>query len=161
MSTTLKMDNGDLLLSASGRFVECSGVEKCAQDMAEVLLNNYDSENPGYFIGSELYKLDGMTFSLGGIDANMMIETFVRDAIKRLMEAQENDPSVENAELIDEIRTLRAQKIGMMSHVFFLKCVTNSDMHVETTYSINLNQQLPGSVATTGAGFTPGTGTTR
>lgn len=161
MSTTFKMDNGDMLMSASGRFVECSGIEKCAQDIAEVLLNNYDSENPGYFIGSELYKLDSMTFSLGGIDAPMMIETFARDAIKRLMEAQENDPSVENQELIDDIRVLRAQKIGSMTYAFFLKCVTNYDMFVQTNFNISLGQQLPGSLATSGAAFVPGVGTTR
>jgi hypothetical protein len=158
MSTTLKVHNGDLLLDTAGRFATCQGIEKCSQDIAETLLNNYDPQNPSHYIGSEFYKLDRMTFSAGGLDAITMIETFARDAIKRLMEMQENDTEVDDDELIAKIEYLQVRRIGGLSYAFFLKCVTDSDLPAEIKFDISLQQQFPSSIARPPGGFAPGTG---
>jgi len=158
MSVTFKMDNGDLLLDAAGRLATCQGLEKSAQDIGETLLNNYDPSDPSHYIGSELYKLDRMTFSAGGMDAIMTIEVFTRDAVKRLMEMQENDTEVDDDELISEIEYLQVRKIGSMSYAFYLKCITDSNLAAEVNFDINMKQQLPGAVANPPASFTPGTG---
>lgn len=161
MSTTFKMHNGDLLLDATGTFATCAGIEKCSQDIAETLMNNFSPLDESYYIGSELYKLDFMTFSAGGMDAIMTIETFARDAVKRLMAMQENDQEVETDELLVEIQFLRAQKIGSLSYGFFMRCLTESELPAEVGFDISLRQQLPNSIANSASSFVPGTGSTR
>lgn len=159
MSTTLKMSNGDLAVDGAGRTVDIRGIEKSAQDMAEAFLNNYDSHNPYYFNGSEFWRLDTMTFPKGGATASTTIETMARDAIKRLQELQEDDPYVDDDELIAEIRVLRAQPIGQLSYAFYCLAITDSNDPAAVGFDIDLLQQLPAGIAQTGGRSAPGTGT--
>jgi hypothetical protein len=126
MSETIKMANGDIVLDSAGRTIVIDGPEKCAQDIAESLLNNYDPQDPPYHNGSELYKLDEMTTTLASFGIPSTIESMVHDAIARLMDLQAQDAAITDEELISEIRYIRVWQIGQLSWAFYAKCITNS-----------------------------------
>lgn len=145
------MMDGDLFMDRAGQSVTVEGIEKCAQDMAEALLNNYDPEDPPPYNGSELYTIDGMVPEApSDLGISSMIERMATDAIERLMDFQQNDPYVDDDELIDEIRDMRVWKIGELSWAFHAFCITESDEPAEVGFDISLDQQLPGTIIAEG-----------
>lgn len=158
MSVTFKMDGGDFLLDGAGRLVECQGIEKSAQDILESLLNNRDPTAPDWYNGSELYRIDKLVASANGMGVDVTIEQYCRDSIQRLMELQENDPYVDNDELIAEIQVLRALAIGNLTWAFFMKCITESQEPATVGFDVTAHQQLPN---LQGSGYQPGVRTLR
>jgi len=142
------MVNGDLYVDAAGRYLAIEGEEKCAQDIAESLLNNRDPEFPEWFPGSELYRITNgeATKLVAFISPEELIRTFVEDAVDRLIEMQDIDAYVDDAEAISEIRLLRVDKIGSLSYVFYLIVVTDTDDPIRVGFEIDLNQQLPAAI---------------
>lgn len=157
MSFTIKMSGGDFEVLPSGRTVDINGLEKCAQDIAESLLNSFDPQNPYYYNGSEFWRLDEPNEAYDMFGVESMIESMAADAVERLMEQQENDGYVDDEELIDTVEFIRVWRIGSMSYAFHLHCVTASQDPVRVGFDINLEQQLPDSIESTG-GDIPGTG---
>ena len=143
MSITIKCDDGDIMVSTGGTFIIVGGMQKCAQDIAESLLNNWDPDVLSWYNGSELYTVAEDPASLGLIGAEERIRYSVEDAILRLQDLQQADDEADEDEIIEEIRTLMVQKVGFMTYGFYLGVITASEEFVPQDFFINLSQQLP------------------
>jgi hypothetical protein len=143
MSITLKCDNGDLIVSTGGTFIFINGLEKCAQDIAESLLNSWDVDLVQYYNGSELYRIAEDPETLTLISAEERIRLAVDDSIDRLIDLQEADDFVDEDEQIDEVRDLLVERVGFMTYAFYLNVVTASEEQVPLDFFIELTQQLP------------------
>jgi hypothetical protein len=156
MSYTIKCDDGDLIMDVTGRYRAIFGQEKCAQDIAESLLNNYESEFPMYYNGSSLYQIDYNPSFVDAIGAEAFIQASVSESVERLMDLQENDDYVDAAEKIDRVAQLSVQRIGMMTYTFYLHVVTEDDSNVTVDdFTISLAQQLPASLSQGFSNFLP------
>lgn len=159
MSRTLKMGAGDLVKASSGRLEEVEGLEKCSQDVAETYLINHDPFDPPWHVtGSEFYLINTETFAYSESGIEGMVRDMADGALQRLMEAQQEDPYVDDEELISEIRTINVWKVGQLSWAFYSVLRTDSDEEVETGFDIDLSQQLPAGIETVGLSV-PGDGT--
>ncbi len=159
MSVTLKMAAGDLVLMSNGQFQQASGLEKSNQDLAEALLNNYDPLDPPWYpTGSEFYVIDDNVYAYNQMGMETVIRSMAESAIERLMEAQADDPYVDDEELIVETKSVDVWAVGDLSFAFYAACVTDSDENVDVSFDIDLSHQLPSEIETSGGG-TPGTGT--
>lgn len=153
------MAGGDLVLSSAGRFVEVSGLEKSAQDIAEAYLNNYDPfDPPWHATGSEFYLIDENVYAYNQMGTQTMIQQMADSALRRLMDAQQDDPEVDDEEFISEILSIHVWQIGDLSWAFYSICQTDSDEEVETGFDIDLSQQLPAGIDAVGTAV-PGIGT--
>jgi hypothetical protein len=147
MSITLKMMDGDLFFDRAGQAVTVEGLEKASQDMAESLINNYDSEDSPHYNGSEFYKMIGEAAQeQGDLGISSRIERYATESIERLMDLQQVDPYVDDDELIEEIRTIYTEKEGPMSWMFIALCITSSEDVAPVGFVISLDQQLPGTI---------------
>lgn len=159
MSVTLKMAAGDLVKQSSGRMQEVSGLEKGSQDIAETFLDNYDpADPPWHATGSEFFLIDENVFAYSDIGTETMIHQMAESSLERLIEAQQEDPEVDDDELIAEVKSINVWKIGDLSWAFYSVCVTDSDEDVETGFDIDLSQQLPAAIEAAGQEI-PGIGT--
>lgn len=111
-----------------------------AQDVGESLQNNYDPDDPSWFNGSELYSIEAnpSLVAASGLGAEALIYNIVEEAIFRLMELQDEDDYVDEAEHVTEIQTLQIQKIGDMSYFFYLVLLNDSDEPVREEFIIRL-----------------------
>jgi len=148
MSITLKMVDGDLYVDSAGRYLAIEGIEKCAQDLAETLLNNRDPEFPPWFPGSELYRLTNGDYVklFSHITPMELIHTFVEDAVYRLMELQDIDPEVDDDEAIVDILLLEVRPFGNLTWVFWLVVQVDTEEPVKMGFSVDLRQQLPSAI---------------
>lgn len=159
MSVTIKMAAGDMVKASSGRMVSVSGLEKGSQDIAETFLNNYDpADPPAHPTGSEFFTLVGSVASGGDIGVSTTIQQMADSALQRLMDAQQDDPTVDDEELIAEIVSINVWRFGDMSWAFYSMCLTDSEEEVETGFDIDLSHQLPAGIETVGLAV-PGVGT--
>ena len=159
MSRTLKMGGGDLMKAPTGRLVEAAGLEKCAQDIAESYLNNYDPfDPPWHATGSEFYLIDSNVFAYNQSGISSMIDSMADSALRRLMDAQQEDPAIDDEEFIEEIVGIHVWQIGDLSWAFYSVCQTDSDENIETGFDIDLSQQLPSAIEASGTAV-PGVGT--
>lgn len=159
MSVTLKMAAGDILVDAAGQVGTVYGIEKCNQDIAETLLDNYDPfDPPWYTTGSEFYLIDQQIYAYSQIGIRTTIIDMASGAMERLKQAQEDDPYVDDEELISEIRTINVWQIGELSWAFYVLAITDSDDPVDLGFDIDLTQQLPVGVEAIGD-IVPGIGT--
>jgi len=147
MSYTLKCDDGDLIKDASGRYQVIAGLHKVSQDIAEALLNNYDSEAETYYNGSELYRVGEQTTILGTIGVEEWVHTMVMESMDRLQDLQDDDEYIDEDESIDDIQELTVDKVGYLSWRFILRVVTESADNIPMNFDISLSQQLPNSLA--------------
>ena len=134
------------MMSTGGRFMIVTGIEKCAQDMAEALLNNWDPEGSQWYNGRALFLIDSDPSSLDAISAEERIRVAVENAIERLIDMQEDDNYVDLDEKIEDIRELWVRSLGNSSYGFFLRVVTESEENIPLGFSIELSQQLPSSL---------------
>ena len=159
MSITMKMAGGDFVKASTGRLVEVSGLEKSAQDIAETYLTNFDPFDPPWHpTGSEFYLIDDNVYAYNQMGIQSMIHQMADSSLRRLMDAQQDDPEVDDEEYIEEIVSIDVWQIGDLSWAFYSICQTDSDEEVETGFDIDLSQQLPASIEATGTEV-PGTGT--
>lgn len=143
MSTTLKMADGDLATDSGGRYLNVEGPEKAAQDLAEVLMNNYDPEFPPYWIGSTLFEIAANPSEFNAFNAEISIRASVEDAVARLQDLQDIDPFVEDEELITDIHRLEVIQIGDKTYAFFLEVRVDSDDLLQLEFDVPLGQVLP------------------
>jgi hypothetical protein len=161
MSYTMKCDDGDLIMDSTGRYRAVFGQEKCVQDIAESLLNNYDTEFPMYYNGSLLYEIDHNPAFVEAIGAEAFIHAAVNESIERLMDSQENDEYVDAAEKINHIQQLMVRRLGIMTYTFYLLAITEDDSDVTVDdFVVSLAQQLPASLAQGYSNFLPAGQTT-
>lgn len=101
MSYTLMVSNGMVVLNpATGQPFTITGNRKCAQDMAEVLLQYY---NPNQNYGSYLNAIVQNQIPYTG---QLLIRTYVAAAIDLLTQNQLQDPYITPDEQIDQITQL-------------------------------------------------------
>jgi hypothetical protein len=148
MSLTLKMVDGDLYVDAAGRYLAIEGMEKCAQDLAESLLNNRDPEFPPWYPGSELYRLTNGEYLqlLSHFTPMELIQTYVEDAVDRLIELQDIDAEVDDDEAITEILMLDVRPIGNLTWAFWLIVQVDTNEPVKMGFTVDLKQQLPAAI---------------
>lgn len=148
MSITLKMVDGDLYVDAAGRYLAIEGMEKCAQDLAESLLNNRDPEYPPWYPGSELYRLTNGEYLqlMTHITPRELIHTYVEEAVDRLIELQDIDAEVDDDEAIVDILLLDVRPIGHLTWAFFLTVQVDTLEPVKLGFTVDLRQQLPAAV---------------
>jgi hypothetical protein len=148
MSITLKMVDGDLYVDAAGRYLAIEGIEKCAQDLAESLLNNRDPEFPPWYPGSELYRLTNGEYLklLSHFSPMELIHTYVEEAVERLVELQDIDPEVDDDEAIVDIIMLDVRPIGHLTWVFYLVVQVDTQEPLKLGFNVDLRQQLPAAI---------------
>lgn len=153
------MGGGDLVKASTGRLEEVAGLEKCNQDTAETYLINFDPFDPPWHpTGSEFYLIDGNVFAYNQSGISSMIDQMADSALRRLMDAQQEDPEVDDEEFIEDIVGIHVWQIGDLSWAFYSLCQTDSDEDVEVGFDIDLSQQLPASIDAVGLSV-PGVGT--
>jgi len=100
MSTTLQVSDGHIVISpATGVLVTVTGNRKCAQDMAECLLQEY---SPTQNYGSYLKKIIKNQNPIPGA-SELLVRYYVSEAVKLLDAAQLADPAMTADEKIDQI----------------------------------------------------------
>lgn len=145
MSVTLLVEDGDWVLQSDGTFDTVSGYRKGVQDLAESLKNNYDEEDPSWFNGSTIYKIgENMQVTVeSGIGPEMQLRTAVEDSVFRLMELQNEDEYVDDAERITEIRNLMVRGIGRSTYFFYLLCINDLDQEITERFQLKLLPKIP------------------
>ena len=146
MSVTLKMIDQDLAVSTGGRFITVRGIEKCAQDIAESLLNDWDHSGIAWWNGSELSLIGPDPVDTTVINVEERIRVAVEDAIERLIDLQEDDDYADEDELIAEMRELWVRSLGSSSYGFYLRAITESTEEIPLQFEINVGQQLPSGI---------------
>jgi hypothetical protein len=147
MSTTIKMSGGDIYIERTGRPAIIDKINKASQDVAETFLNEFDIEDPPWYItGAEFWGLIGSLYPFNSNEVSHTIEVMVQDALDRLISAQEDDPYVDDEELIADIQAIWVEPVGQLSWSFYSKLVTDSDEEITSGATIDLGQQLPNSL---------------
>ena len=146
------MAGGDMVVESSGRFVTATELQKADQDIKETFQNNFDPFDPPWYpTGSEFFKLDTEPLPTNDLAIESRIHNMAFDSLNRLIDAQQDDSSVDDAELIAEVESIDVWKIGDMSWAFYSKCVTDSDEFVETNFEYEFESDgLPAGVVPTG-----------
>lgn len=101
MSLTYRIVNGQIdVNSATGQAVTVTGNRKCAQDMAESLLQDYDAQQQ---YGSYLRAIVMNRIPFG---TEMLLRFYIAQAINLLQVKQQDDPYADAAERISQIDEL-------------------------------------------------------
>lgn len=127
MSATLLIQNGDLVLDASGRPDTVEGSTKRDLDIANALLTPLDLDRSTGEFGNEfLWRLDGQDSP--NLSNERLISTSVADAIERLQALQRQDVELTDDEEIVAIEELivRPLKGSKTDFVFLLRLRSRS-----------------------------------
>lgn len=146
MSKTIKVSNGDLDVDARGRFSYIgegvsgsSGREKCAQDLAAVLLQDLYADETW---GSNLNLIEQGRVIDALNSHRARISMIVQDAVNRLMTLQDQDQDIPDTEKIKKFSVSVDRISGQqLSYVFLLSVETVSGDSVPLEpYVIELEQ---------------------
>lgn len=126
MSKTLRVVNGQLDISAStGQLITLSGERKCAQDMANCMLQEFLAEQQ---YGSYLKAVVENRIPFA---TEMLIRFYVADAINRLSALQEADPEITEDEKINQIAELLTTPDDAGTVGFYVRVTTQSGTNAE------------------------------
>ena len=136
MSSTPYILNGDLYISAdSGRIYLVDGVDKCSQDVAEILYTPYSTVT-GY--GSDLIDVVNYPVMAKGAMQNF-IKLKISEAIDRLKNMQREDPFSTIDERILNVRNLQLKYAGNSTYLFYLQLdVEDPTADVENILAIKM-----------------------
>lgn len=141
MSITIRVANGGIDIDASGLPVMVENEAKAAQELAEVILNEYDAAEDW---GSTLHQLTGDPGVV--ISAPSRIASSLTDAVDRLIRKQLLDgDKITLRESIDNISQLDVIPLnhGRTVWGFVLRVRLKSNFEAVTGFSVDLDQQLP------------------
>jgi hypothetical protein len=129
MSTTLLVQDGHIVFaSASGLLATVQGNRKCAQDLAESLLQDYDAEqNYGSFLK------DILSNQMPGGAQELLVRHYVAEAVKLLEQKQQDDPEVTPDEKIERIEELVTATDDTGLAGFYVRVSTQDDTSAEAT----------------------------
>jgi hypothetical protein len=133
MSNTLKIINGSIVLDPStGQLETVTGNRKCAQDMAEVFLQEYlpEQDYGSYLAAVASNKIPYAT--------ELLVHHYVADAVNRLSAKQMEDPAITDDEQIKDITTL----------------LTSSDSEGGIAFLVGVETQQVGQTAETAVAIT-------
>lgn len=158
MALTLKKRDGDIFIqSSNGRPFFVQGNEKLAQDAADSLLTDFDSERQ---YGSTISSIETANShqAIVGIFNRGFIRQSVRDALERLQALQlQRSDQLTSFEAIAEIEAVRVYQTSRTGYVFVVNVVPFGGLDkIPTSFKINLRHQflntarpnLPGSIHT-------------
>ena len=133
MTTTFKMSDGDLFFDINGRLEYVEGFEKVSQDMAEVLLTNFDVDRN---YGTELVLVDSSpVFNI----SQSQVTLYVTDAIERLRNLQRTSSYTTLQEEIASIESIEVFKNDQTEILFGVAVRTSSGPSINT--AINMAQK--------------------
>lgn len=139
MSTTLKIINGQIDIDPSTGVVNTvGGNRKAAQDMAEVLLQDYLAEID---YGSYLRAVATNQIQQAG---DLFVRYYIADAIQKLQAKQQEDQFLTPAEQITDIIELSVSNDGQGTTVFFVSVSTadgGPNPSIGAVQQTQLNQQ--------------------
>lgn len=144
MSWTLKKENGDIFVSPdTGRPVRVFNEEKTSQDVADILMTEFDPERS---FGSKLPKLPGEVQRptvLGPFGA-ARVQDEVKDTIQRLISLQdEMRLKLAPTEAIEEIHDIQVYQINKTSYLFRLRVKLFSNREPrDFSFKIKLGHQF-------------------
>jgi len=149
MSYTIKVQDGDLVTDTANKYVIIDKLEKCAQDVMESLLNNWDGDSEQYYNGSTLYVVEQHPTRFDIIGAEEFIRAAVEESIERLQNLQDEDDFVDEEEKIEEVAELNVWRDhdSKTTWNFFLRLLTESEDYVAQNFEVTAEQQLPANVA--------------
>jgi len=124
VSYTLRVSNGDWAIDSRGNAVSITGREKVAQDLANVLLQDLNSDGTW---GSELGKIEKGAI-VDTVNAHKaLVQTLVTDAIERLILIQEQEDDISAEEKIATFSvTVERLPHQTLSYAFFLSVQTEA-----------------------------------
>lgn len=141
MAATYKMVDGDLFFDVNGRMEAIEGFAKVSQDIAEVLLTNFDSSRD---YGSELSLTDANpVFNL----AESQVSSYVMDAVERLRNLQRTNNTTTAQEEIASIDAVEVFKNDQTEVTFGLAVSTTAGPQIQSSVDLRtpvaLNHLLP------------------
>ena len=146
MTTTFRMVDGDLFFDVNGRLDAIDGVEKLSQDLAEVLLTEFDVDRD---FGSELHTVEtDPSFNI----SEQQVSSFVSDAVERVQNLQRSNENTTRDEEIASIDQIEVNKNNQTEILFGLAVSTTSGDVVASQAAIrakpvSLRHQLPPSTS--------------
>jgi hypothetical protein len=150
MSTTLKVSNGDLDINeVTGMPSLISGVDKCSQDVAEVLMIDRKQTNRSgrafrRAYGNELASLQTPMF-FSGLVGKPLVARKVQEAIQSLIDMQDQDQNVTDDEHIDNIGRLMVEALDTTDFIYFVEVFVRSGSTVppvSNLQEVKLNHQF-------------------
>jgi len=146
MTTTFRMADGDILFDVNGRLETIDGVVKLSQDLAEVLLTEFDVDRD---FGSELHLVEtDPSFNI----SEQQVSSFVADAVERVQALQRSNENTTREEEIASIDQIEVQRNKQTEILFGVAVSTTSGNTVASQAAIrskpvSLRHQLPPSTS--------------
>ena len=146
MTTTFRMADGDILFDVNGRLETIDGVVKLSQDLAEVLLTEFDVDRD---FGSELHLVEtDPAFNI----SEQQVTSFVSDAVERVQSLQRSNENTTRDEEIAAIDQIEVFKNKQTEILFGLAVSTTGGQTVASQTAIrskpvSLKHQLPPSTS--------------
>jgi len=146
MTTTFRMADGDLFFDVNGRLDAIGGAVKLSQDLAEVLLTEFDVDRD---FGSELHLVEtDPSFNI----SEQQVAAFVADAVERVQNFQRSNENTTRDEEIASIDQIEVNKNKQTEILFGLAVSTTEGATVASQTAIrskpvSLRHQLPPSTS--------------
>lgn len=128
MSQTLAVANGDLDINAVGSVDLISGRDKVSQDIAEILLSEYDASRD---YGGKL-----QTMVVPGTGAKALIANELQRILKRLQISQASDPGISAAEKIISVKDVKVSQVNDTDYTFSVTIQTADNGSLVLTDSV-------------------------
>jgi hypothetical protein len=144
MSTTFKKEDGDLVLTSTGRIKSVQGAEKLAQEVGDMLLAAYD---PGRGTGSDVVLMARKMSDpkLMPIFGEAFIARAVEDGLERLHAMQARDPKTTATERINPGKTkLEIRRPSKKEFLFYLTVAPEQGTTYLVPYRVRFRHQYPG-----------------
>jgi len=146
MTTTFRMADGDLLFDVNGRLEPIDGAVKLSQDLAEVLLTEFDVDRD---FGSELHLVEAdPSFNI----SEQQVNAYVSDAVERVQALQRSNTNTTRDEEIASIDQIEVFQNTQTEILFGLAVSTTEGRTVASQTAIrnkpvSLQHQLPPSTS--------------
>lgn len=150
MSTTIKISNGDIDIDeVTGGATLITGVNKCGQDSANVLmLNRKQTNRSGKLFrrayGNELASLQTPTF-FSGVIGKPLVAQKIQEAVQSLIDLQDVDPNITDDEHIDHIGKLMVESLDVTDYIYFVELIVrsgNTSPAVSNLEAVKLDHQF-------------------
>lgn len=126
MASTFRMVDGDIFFDVNGRLQTIEGFDKVSQDIAEVLLTDFDVQRA---FGSELPLVaSDPTFNVGEQQA----ASYISDSVERLRAIQRTNPTTTKEEEIAIVESIEVHKNDQTEILFGLAVRTTAGPSVES-----------------------------
>ncbi len=143
MALTFKKEDGDFVVSSSGRLIAIDGAEKLSQEVGDTLLTDY---NAARGIGSEVKQITQTMMNPGvmPIFGDAFLAKAVEDAVERLASMQARDARTTPFERIDTSQTrIDIRHPTKKTSMFFLTVAPQQGPKQHHSYRSRFRHQYP------------------